>query len=147
VTGREELELRRLVDQAVALKGTAYYIDACRAIYDWQQTRISRCLDADDARRAAALQVLRETTPIIEEGAVLRELRKVAVELCPDCNAAGCKHDPDCDFRRRVAEGMSERRAKWMRATEWRALIAARESRTSSSRSGEILEQMISEMQ
>lgn len=78
---------------------------------------------------AAALELLRESTPIVEEAAVLRELRMVAVEICVMCQAPHCKGGPDCTFRMRINSGVSERVAKWRRGVEWRELIEAREAR------------------
>jgi hypothetical protein len=130
VNAREQDELRRLTDQAFALKGTGYLLDACAAITTWAETRVARGLDHLDQQRSSALEVLRQTAPILNQAEVLRSLREVgARELCGDCGEPDCRHDPDCAFRVRVAHGMHEGRARGLRAAEWRAFIEDRETR------------------
>lgn len=76
----------------------------------------------------AALEILRESTALVEEAAVLRELRKVAVEICVMCEAPNCRGGPDCTYRMRINSGVPERVAKWRRGVEWREIIEAREA-------------------
>jgi hypothetical protein len=61
VASREELELRRLVDQAWELRGTPYLTDACAAIVEWRERRLLRLEEWRDQLAAETHRVWRAT--------------------------------------------------------------------------------------
>lgn len=63
MTGWEEVQLLRLVDQAWSLRGTGYLMDACEAVGEWAARRQVARLEHSEQTVGDLKRLLRETHP------------------------------------------------------------------------------------